>query len=48
MTGAEIGKHWKSEGRGAGVYVNIGKLTKSKKLKKQKIEGGRGSRYTAA
>ena len=46
--GAEITKHWKKEGRGAGEYVIIGKLVKDKKLKTEKIEGGRGSRYTVA
>ena len=46
--GAEITKHWKKEGRGAGEYVIIGKLVKDKKLKKEKIKDGRGSRYTAA
>src|SRR5262249_45988946 len=26
VMGAEIGNHWKAEGRGAGVYVVVGKL----------------------
>jgi hypothetical protein len=43
---AEIGKHWKQEGRGAGVYVNVGKLVKAKKLKRENVKGERGSRYT--
>ena len=48
MAGAEIAKHWKSEGRGAGFYVALGKLVKAKKVKKEKIEGTKGSRYAAA
>jgi len=48
VMGAEIGKHWKAEGRGAGVYVVIGKLVKAKKLKRENVKGERGSRYTAA
>jgi len=46
VMGAEIGKHWKAEGRGAGVYVNVGKLVKAKKLKRENVKGERGSRYT--
>ena len=46
ITGAEIVKHWRSEGRGAGAYVTIGKLVKAKKLKRQKVKGAKGSRYT--
>ena len=42
--GAEIVKHWESDGRGTGVYVTIGQLVKAKKLKRQKGKGGRGSR----
>lgn len=45
-TGAEITKNWTGEGRGTGIYVVIGKLVREKKLKKQKIVGGQGSRYT--
>ncbi len=48
VSGDKIAKHWKSEGRGAGVYVNIGKLVKAGKLERTKIEGQRGSRYTSA
>jgi len=45
-TGAEIVKHWESQGRGSGAYVNIGELVKAKKLKKEPLEGQKGSRYT--
>ena len=44
-TGAEIVKHWESQGRGSGAYVNIGELVKEKKLKKEALKGERGSRY---
>ena len=47
-TGAEIDKHWKKEGRSGSAYVNLGQLVKAKKLKREKIKGGRGSRYTAS
>ena len=47
VMGAEISKHWKAEGRGAGVYVVIGDLVKAKKLKRVNVKGARGSRYTA-
>jgi hypothetical protein len=48
VPGAQIVKHLKAEGRGvAGAYVTIGKLVTEKKLKKEKIKGGRGSRYSA-
>ena len=45
-TGAEIVKHWESQGRGSGAYVNIGELVKEKKLKKEPLKGQKGSRYT--
>ena len=47
-TGAEIVKHWESQGRGSGAYVNIGELVKANKLKKEALKGERGSRYFAA
>ena len=47
-TGAEIVKHWESQGRGSTAYVNIGELVKAKKLKKEPLKGQKGSRYTAA
>lgn len=47
VTGAQITKYWQSQGRGAGCYNTIGDLTKSKKLKRMPIKGGRGSMYVA-
>lgn len=44
--GGDIDKHWKSEGRAGSAYNIMGQLLKSKKLKKQKNKGGRGSIYT--
>ena len=48
VTTAEIVKHWKSEKRAGDGYNALGELVKAKKLKKQKIKGAKGSRYTAA
>ena len=45
-TGAEIIKHWKSDGRSGNGYKTLGELVKAKKLKREKIEGAQGSRYT--
>lgn len=45
-TSAEIGKHWKAEGRAAQPFITLGQLVKARKLKKQQIKDGRGSRYT--
>ena len=47
-TTSEIVKHWKSEGRSGDGYTALGALVKQKQLKKEKIEGSKGSRYTAA
>jgi hypothetical protein len=47
-TSSEINKQWKQEGRSGNAYVQIGQLTKAKKLKKEDLKGQRGSRYTAA
>jgi hypothetical protein len=43
----EIVKHWNSEGRSGDGYNTLGELVKAKKLKRENIEGERGSRYTA-
>ena len=48
VPGAEIAKHWKAEGRGAGVYVEIGRLVEQKRLKRKDLKGQRGSLYRAA
>jgi hypothetical protein len=47
-TTAQINERWKAEGRSGDAYVALGQLVKAKKLKKAKIENGRGSRYMAA
>ncbi len=47
-TTAEINKHWKSEGRGATADTTLSQLTKQRKLKRVKLKGQKGSRYTAA
>ena len=47
-TTSEIVKHWKSEGRAGDGYTLLGQLVKAKQLKKEKIEGAKGSRYTVA
>ena len=47
VTTAEIVKHWKSDGRSGNGYKALGELVKAKKLKKEKIKGAKGSRYTA-
>ena len=44
---SEIVKHWKSEGRSGDGYTALGELVTAKKLKREKIEGAQGSRYTA-
>lgn len=46
-TTAEINDHWVSEGRAGTAYVTLGQLTKLKQIKKEKLKGKRGSRYTA-
>jgi hypothetical protein len=47
-TGAEITKAWKAAKRPGDAYNTLGELTKSKKIKRQKVKGERGSRYFAA
>jgi hypothetical protein len=47
VVGGQIAKHWKAEGRGAGLYSLLGQLVKGKKIKRQKIKGQKGSMYTA-
>ena len=48
VTTAEIVKYWKAEGRSGDGYTTLGELVTAKKLKREKIEGAQGSRYTAA
>ena len=47
-TTAEIVKYWKAEGRSGDGYTALGELVTAKKLKREKIEGAQGSRYTVA
>lgn len=46
-TTSEIVKHWKAEKRSGDGYTTLGELVEAKKLKREKIEGAKGSRYTA-
>ena len=47
VTGAQIDKHWKSEGRSAGCYNTLWKLVHEKKIRRHKLKGEKGSVYTA-
>ena len=46
VTGAEIVRRWNAEGRAGKAYTAIGKLVKTKKLKRRAVKGERGSRYS--
>ena len=46
VTTSEIVKHWRSEGRSGDGYTKLGELVTAKKLKREKITDGQGSRYT--
>ena len=48
LTTAELTAAWKRAGRGGKVDNTLTKLVKSKKIKRRKVQGGRGSRYTLA
>ena len=48
VTTAEIVRYWKAEGRSGDGYTTLGELVTAKKLKREKIEGAKGSRYTVA
>jgi hypothetical protein len=45
-TGAQITKAWKAAKRPGDAYNTLGTLVKEKKIKRAKVKGGRGSRYT--
>lgn len=45
-TSSEISKHWKGEGRAGEVYITLGQLVKTGKLKKKSLKGERGSQYS--
>ena len=46
-TGGQIDKHWKSQGRAGSAYNILGQLVKTKKVKRHRLKGQRGSAYTA-
>ena len=48
MTTAQINAKWKQAERGATANNILSKLTKARKLKKEKVKDGRGSSYKAA
>ncbi len=47
VTGADIDKHWDSEGRAGSAYNMLGQLVRERKVKRNKLKGQRGSIYTA-
>ena len=47
VTGGQIVRKWKAEGRAAGCYNMLGTLVRAKKIKRQHVKGSRGSVYTA-
>ena len=47
-TTAEINQAWKDSGRGASADTTLSKMVKDGKIKRENIEGKRGSRYTKA
>jgi hypothetical protein len=47
-TTAEINQAWKDSGRGASADTTLSKMVKDGKIKRENIEGRKGSRYTKA
>lgn len=47
-TTAEINQAWKDSGRAASADTTLSKMVKDGKLKRENIEGKKGSRYTKA
>jgi hypothetical protein len=47
-TTQEINKHWKSSGRGGSADNSLSKMVREKLLKREALEGMRGSRYLVA
>lgn len=47
-TTAQIRQHWNSEGRGGTGKTVLSKLVTDKKLKREPLQDGRGSRYKIA
>ena len=48
MTSTAINAAWKKAGRAGDANVTLSKMTKAKKLKREKLKEGKGSTYTAA
>ena len=48
LSTAEINAAWKKEGRGGTADNTLTKLVKDSKLKRESVEGQRGSIYTVA
>lgn len=48
LTTAQVNAKWRQAKRGGTADTTLGKLTKNGKLKKAKVEGGRGSSYRSA
>jgi hypothetical protein len=46
VSGGQVVRNWKAEGRGAGCYNMLGTLVRAKKIKRQHTKGSRGSMYT--
>jgi cell division protein FtsB len=47
-TTAQINAAWKRQGRAGSANNTLGKLVKDKKLRREKIKGARGSKYSLA
>jgi hypothetical protein len=47
-TTQEINKHWKAEGRGATADNTLSKMSRDGHIKREPLEGTRGSRYLLA
>jgi hypothetical protein len=48
MTSTAINAAWKNAGRGGDANVTLSKMTKAKRLKREKLKEGKGSTYTVA
>jgi hypothetical protein len=46
-TTKEVNKHWKSEGRGGTADNTLSLMVKNRKIKRVRVEGKKGSTYTA-
>ena len=48
LTTKDISKRWKQAGRGSTANTTLTKLVKDKKIKRENIEGAKGSKYSLA